>query len=235
MNLFYHPDCQDSSVLSMEESKHLHVLRKKVGDEIRIVDGKGFFYDVVLTAFTKNQFEYAIKSTHQEAKRDYRIHLAIAPTKNIDRTEWLVEKCIEIGIDQITFVTCENSERTKLRIDRIEKIAISAMKQSLQATLPSIAQLDFKTFITKQSTNQKMIAYVDATNPDHIADVIKPASGYCILIGPEGDFTPEELSAAVNEGFAKVSLGKNRLRTETAGIVSCVVIHTQRAKSNTRK
>ena len=101
MNLFYHPDCQDSSVLSMEESKHLHVLRKKVGDEIRIVDGKGFFYDVVLTAFTKNQFEYAIKSTHQEAKRDYRIHLAIAPTKNIDRTEWLVEKCIEIGIDQI--------------------------------------------------------------------------------------------------------------------------------------
>jgi 16S rRNA (uracil1498-N3)-methyltransferase len=223
-NLFYQPGIQyGSHFLDPEESRHAaKVLRKKGGDIIHITDGKGVLYTCKITDAKPDKCAFVIESSEQEKQKSFGIHIAIAPTKNPDRTEWFVEKAIEIGVDEITFLECDNSERSTIKTERIEKLAVSAMKQSLKTTLPkihSIRQLD--KFISDSNSSKKFIAYVDQTNPDELLKVAQPKENYLVLIGPEGDFSPAELDLAIKNGFKKVALGPSRLRTETAGIVAC--------------
>ncbi len=195
------------------------------GDELHLTDGKGYFYTARITQDDPKKCGFEIVEKKQIPKRKYQIHIAIAPTKNADRMEWFVEKAVEIGVDKITFFQSKNSERKTINLERVEKIAISAMKQSQQAWLPSIkGVLAFKEII-KDLTAQKFIAHVDSQNPVHLKNVTKPNDHYLVLIGPEGDFSLEELELASQNNFQKVSLGSNRLRTETAGLVACEIMN----------
>ena len=154
------------------------------------------------------------------------IHIAIAPTKNQDRIEWFVEKCIEIGVQEITFLNCARTERNKLNMERIDRIAVSAMKQSLKYWMPQINELvDFKTFTKDCKDSSKMIAHLNEGDRLFIQTIKHPQPSYCMLIGPEGDFTDNEVALAIENGFIPVSLGESRLRTETAGMVSCVQLN----------
>jgi 16S rRNA (uracil1498-N3)-methyltransferase len=163
--------------------------------------------------------------SHKIPRRVSSIHLAIAPTKNIDRMEWLVEKCTEIGIDKITFLRCKTSERPTVPLERLQKLALSAMKQSRQAWLPELVDMtSFKEFVGRVTEPQRFIAFVDDANPLHLAGAATPDKDSVLLIGPEGDFTPEELHQATTNGFQKVSLGPNRLRTETAGLFGIALL-----------
>lgn len=223
-NLFYQPAIESGvHYLDPEESRHAaKVLRKKTGDTIHVTDGKGNLYTCSITEPRPDKCAFTIQSIEQEAKKSFRIHIAIAPTKNPDRIEWFVEKAIEVGIDEISFIECDNSERTSIKLERIEKLAVSAMKQSLKfrmAKINSIRQLG--DFIKTVAAAEKYIAYVDQSNPDQLARVANPSGDYLVLIGPEGDFSPAELKLAIENGFKKVALGPSRLRTETAGLVAC--------------
>lgn len=224
MNLFFQPLIKEGRhYLDPDESRHCtKVLRKKTGDKITVVDGKGMFFEAVLTEADARQCHFKIVNETAALSRSFNIHIALAPTKNTDRMEWFVEKATEIGIDQISFIHCKHSERTKLRLDRIERVAIHAMKQSLKASIPQINDLiNFDEFIKHRQEKEKFIAYVDNSNPHHLKDVAVPSSSYCVLIGPEGDFSDEELDLANISGYRKISLGKSRLRTETAALVAC--------------
>ena len=223
MQLFYQPELINGvNTLDSEESRHaIKVLRKKEGDAIDLVDGHGKFYTAEIRKADFRKCEFEIVSTKEEPKRNGFRHLAIAPTKNLDRTEWLVEKAVEMGVDRISFVLCQNSERTVLKTERLVKKAVSAMKQSLKATLPQIDEMmKLKQFISSCETAEKFIAYVDFDNPVHLKDCLKTEQHSIILIGPEGDFDPSELDLALENGFQKVSLGESRLRTETAGLAA---------------
>ncbi|MBL7843419.1 MAG: 16S rRNA (uracil(1498)-N(3))-methyltransferase [Cyclobacteriaceae bacterium] len=228
-NLFYQPDLSQGALfLTPEESKHcLKVLRKKQGDTITLTDGAGYFYEALITEATISQCRFSIQRKWQEQLKKYHIHLAISPTKNPDRIEWMVEKCVEIGIDQITFLSCKNTERKSIKSDRMLKVALSAMKQSVRATLPVLSPLtSFQDFIkTDYSETAKFIAYVDMENPTHLMSLAKPGKHYLVLVGPEGDFTQQELNAALHKGFTKISLGNHRLRTETAGLAACLMLN----------
>jgi 16S rRNA (uracil1498-N3)-methyltransferase len=227
MNTFYEKNIKSSIFeLSEEEAKHaLVVLRLKSGDEIRILDGNGGVYRAVLTQVDKKKCVFAILEEFQAPLKPFRIHLAIAPTKNADRMEWMVEKLGEIGVDELTFITTAHSERTKLRLDRLEKKAISAMKQSGNPFLMRInATIDFKSFISTCTEAEKYIAHV---SPDHtyLGSIVQSKKSAIVLIGPEGDFSLEEVNLAIQKGFKPVSLGKNVLRTETAGLIGCQMIN----------
>jgi len=224
VNLFYQPlITKGVQYLDAEESRHCYkVLRKRPGDNITVIDGKGSFYDAILTQVDPQQSSFTIIKNSVEEKRNFFIHVALAPTKNPDRVEWFAEKATEIGVDEISFIQCDHSERVKLKLDRIERIAISAMKQSMKATLPRINELtDYQDFVVAREEDHKFVAYVDSSNPDHLHALAKPGGRYCVLIGPEGDFSREELQLAIDHGYKKVSLGKSRLRTETAALVAC--------------
>lgn len=224
MNLFYQPKIKEGEFfLNEEESRHcFKVLRKRVNDSIKVTDGKGMFYDALLTEVNLQKCIFQITNEQAEPTRNFYIHIAIAPTKNIERIEWFIEKSTELGIDQISFIQCEHSERIRLKPERIDRITISAMKQSLKASVPKINSLiSFKDFLNDKHEEQKFIGYVDVANPHHLKHLATASSSYCVLIGPEGDFSPGELSTAIDHGYKKVSLGNSRLRTETAGIVAC--------------
>lgn len=228
MQLFYQPELiKGVKALDPEESRHaIKVLRKSVGDRIDLIDGHGTFYTAEITEadFRKCQFE--IIDTRQEPKGNGLRHLAIAPTKNLDRTEWLIEKAVEIGVDRISFVLCKNSERKILKTDRLIKKAVSAMKQSLKASLPQIDEMVKLTdFLKNCSTSSKYMAYVDFDNPQQLKDCLKTAQDAVVLIGPEGDFDTSELELALQSGFVKVGLGESRLRTETAGIAAVHILN----------
>lgn len=225
--LFYQPDLALSH-LTPEESHHaIHVLRLRVGDAIEVTEGLGTLASAELTSTESRIAGFRILKSQKTPKREPGIHLAIAPTKNIDRMEWLVEKCTEIGVDRITFVRCKTSERPSIPLERLQKLALSAMKQSRQAWLPVLADMTpFKEFIGLVKEPQRFIAYVDTSNPDLLSALLRPTGDRVLLIGPEGDFTAEELKLALDAGFKKVSLGPNRLRTETAGLVGAVVMTT---------
>jgi 16S rRNA (uracil1498-N3)-methyltransferase len=228
MNLFYQPLIPEGiNHLDAEESKHcVRVLRKAKGDSIHITDGKGFFYEATITKADAHQCEFNITKKTEEQSRNFSIHIAISPTKNTDRLEWFVEKAVELGVDKITFVECKNTERPYLKIDRMEKVAISAMKQSLKASIPILQGLTKLTDLLKSTTETtKLIAYVDPLNNQHLKDFAKPGLSYLVLIGPEGDFSLQELNLALEKEFTKVSLGPSRLRTETAGIASCHILN----------
>lgn len=225
MNIFYEPDIQKILQLNNEESRHaVKVLRLSAGDLLHVVDGKGGFYKCQVKTPNDKKCEIKIvEETQNYGLRDYYIHLIIAPTKNLDRIEWMVEKCVEIGINEISFIQTRYSERKEIKTIRIEKIAIGAMKQSLKAFLPKINEMiSWKEFLKKDySENFKMIAHLEEGDRKLIQQIAQPKGKYAILIGPEGDFSSEEINQALEKSFVPVTLGESRLRTETAGLVAC--------------
>jgi 16S rRNA (uracil1498-N3)-methyltransferase len=227
VQLFYQPDLsQNHCWLTEDESRHcVKVLRKREGELIAVTDGKGFFYDGIITKANAQRCEFEIQEKREERKKKFRIHLAIAPTKNPDRLEWLIEKATELGVDEITLIDCDHSERSFIKTERLLKVAISAMKQSQKATLPVINPLSSFASILGTVADQKFIAYVDHSNPKHLIREATKEKNYLICIGPEGDFSKEELEKALDQGFIKVSLGESRLRTETAGMAACCLLN----------
>jgi 16S rRNA (uracil1498-N3)-methyltransferase len=227
LNIFYQPEIK-TGILSLDEEEVKHaikVLRLKDGDSIQVTDGKGGLYIGKITKSTFSKCEFQIIEETFHPKRNFNITIAIAPTKNSDRIEWFVEKAVETGIEKIEFMVCKNSERTKINIDRVNKIAISAMKQSGQFWLPGISELKKFNEVLNQVSSQKFICYVDSTNTNLLKSLATANSDYLVLIGPEGDFSTEELKLAMDHGFQKVSLGSNRLRTETAGLAACQILN----------
>lgn len=226
MYLFYCPDIETSQTLSEEESAHcVRVLRYTAGDEILITDGRGTTYTARITNPHPKHCDFEIISREaQEALHDFHLHIAVAPTKNIERVEWLVEKCTEIGADEITMLLCRFSERKQIRMDRLEKIMLSAAKQSLKHYLPKLNDLrDFKTFIREEAQKDQdcFIAHCYKEDKRELKNELTPRRDVLVLIGPEGDFSEEEVKEALSLGFKPVGLGKARLRTETAAIVAC--------------
>jgi 16S rRNA (uracil1498-N3)-methyltransferase len=223
MNIFIATINHTIAELTAEESWHCtKVLRFKVGDEIGLIDGKGNFYEGKLSVVNEKKcIADIILSPRTQIKHPYHLHLAIAPTKNIDRMEWLVEKAVEIGIDEITFVRCKNSERTVIKEERLIKIAESAVKQSLQAYIPKINGLTNFSDIINIPSDLKFIAHCEEPIKKHLKNFELRNRKSLVLIGPEGDFTPDEISLAKQSGFSEISLGENRLRTETAGLYVC--------------
>ncbi|MCF8381862.1 MAG: 16S rRNA (uracil(1498)-N(3))-methyltransferase [Bacteroidales bacterium] len=229
MQLFYANQMIDGSAyLDETESGHcIRVLRKKKGDEIRFTDGKGKYYSGIITQDNPRQCILKVPGKGEElVKHNYNLHIAIAPTKNIDRFEWFVEKAVEIGVDSITPLLCRYSERKKLRSDRLEKIIISAMKQSIKAHLPVLHPLTaFKDFAgAEYSDSEKLIAHLEETKRTELIRMKPRNSNYIVLIGPEGDFHTDEINLAFKNDFQAVSLGHSRLRTETAGVAVCQII-----------
>lgn len=213
--------------LDEEESMHTKkVLRLKSGTVIQLTDGLGKIYEARLTNTDGRNCEFSILKSEQVPSRNYKIHIAIAPTKNADRIEWFVEKAVELGIDKISFLLCKNSERKSINLERVEKKAISAMKQSGQAYLPEIVEIrPFQQVIAESNEAGKFIGYVDEQNPLLLKNAAIPSGSYLVMIGPEGDFSSEEMKTALQQGFVKISLGQNRLRTETAGIAACHILN----------
>lgn len=224
MHYFYHTNLFSGNLtLSKEESKHLSILRKQPGEEIYITNGKGLLAKAEILAFTKNGTEILIKEEIEDRTNTNKLHIAIAPTKNIERTEWFVEKCCEIGISEISFLQCEHSERKNINMERLEKIVISACKQSQKIFFPSLNNLEnFKTFVSANKLKQMFIAHCSSEPLPHLKKVLN-AKECLILIGPEGDFSKDEIFFSKQHNFTSVSLGTERLRTETAGMYACTV------------
>ena len=226
MNQFFYSDniFNDNIILSDEEAYHvLKVLRKNKGDKIFVVDGKGGLYETALESDNINKCRLKILDEHKEfEKPSHYIHIAISPPKNHGRIEWFVEKSVEIGIQEISFIHSHCSERNNIKLNRIKNRAISSMKQSLRAYLPKINDMiNFKDFINNCNNLEKYVGYLKDDNVKLLSNVSKSGNNYCVLIGPEGDFTLEEIDDALDSGFQCISLGKSRLRTETAGMVAC--------------
>jgi 16S rRNA (uracil1498-N3)-methyltransferase len=228
VNLFYQPRLPEGiHYLDPDESRHCtKVLRKKQGDTLHLTDGKGFFYTAVISQPDPQRCTFDVTGKQPESAKDFFIHIAISPTKNADRLEWFVEKAVEIGIDAITIIECDHTERMHIKLERLEKLCVSAMKQSVKATLPKLSGVvPLSEFMSQVKATGKFIAYVDADNPVHLHQLATPHQDYVVLIGPEGDFSKEELALCLQHGFHKVSLGRSRLRTETAGLVACHTLH----------
>ena len=229
MQLFYVPNISGAEVILDEtESRHaVKVLRLSTGDSVQLIDGKGNFYEAEISNAHPKKCKLSIlKTIHEFGKRYFQIHIAIAPTKNIERFEWFLEKCTEIGIDEITPILCDHSERKAIKPERLEKILVSAIKQSLKAYLPKLNELtSFKDFIPGSTTKNKYIAHCYDGNKIHLTNENLKNEDVLILIGPEGDFSLEEVEFAKNHGFKEITLGTSRLRTETAGIVACHIIN----------
>ncbi len=229
MHIFYTPDIEQTLELPEEESLHCaRVLRLSEGTGILLADGKGNFYQAVLTrAHQKHCTVEIVSVTPQPRLWPVKIHMAVAPTKNIDRIEWFAEKATEIGMDALTLLCCRYSERKEVKTERIHKILVSAMKQSLKATLPQLMPMtDFRQFVSQPFEGQKFIAYCgDEQEKRLLKELYRSGSDVLILIGPEGDFSEEEVALAIANGFLPVSLGESRLRTETAALAACHTIH----------
>ncbi len=224
MSLFYAPEINDTWELPQDEAAHcLRVLRLGVGDELEITDGKGKFYKATISSISgKHCYVQPTDIVSLQKGWDGYLHIAIAPTKNMERIEWLVEKAVEIGVDEITFLNCRFSERRTIKTDRVERIVVSAMKQSLKAHKTIVNEMvDYDKFIASVRDGAKYIAHCHNGKKTLLSNVVERGSSVTILIGPEGDFSPQEVEAAISKGFVPVSLGNSRLRTETAGLVAC--------------
>jgi 16S rRNA (uracil1498-N3)-methyltransferase len=225
MQLFFQESITSpTTYLTEEESKHLvRVLRKKQGDQIQITDGKGSLYTCVVANADPKKASLTVLSSKEAEIDPFYIHLAIAPTKSPDRMEWMVEKITEIGFHELTLLNTINGERSFLKIDRLQKKIISACKQSIKWRTPVVNGTTKLSELLKSgdfADFQKFIAYVDENHTHHLLDLAKSGQKYLILIGPEGDFDPKEIQLAFAHGFQAVSLGKSRLRTETAGLAA---------------
>lgn len=230
MHVFYTPDIQTHAELPEEEAAHaVRVLRLQAGDEVMLTDGNGNFYRAEIGAATNKRCLLNIVETlPQEPLWSGHLHLAMAPTKNMDRTEWFAEKATEIGFDELTFLNCRFSERKVIKTERIAKILVSGIKQSLKARLPKLNEMtDFNRFITQPFKGQKFIAHCYEGEKPLLKDVIRKGEDALVLIGPEGDFSEEEVKKAIENGFTPISLGKSRLRTETAALVACHIMNLQ--------
>jgi len=229
MQLFYVPNISGGEfILDETESKHaVRVLRLQKGSRVQVVNGTGGFYEAEITDVNQKKCRLSIiKSQLEFGKKDFHLHIAIAPTKNNDRFEWFLEKATEIGIDEITPLITSHSERKTVNPERLEKILVSAMKQSLKAYLPKLNELtSFKELITNNKTDINFIAYCDEIKKTHLKNLATKGNNTLILIGPEGDFSPDEVKLAIENGYQVVSLGESRLRTETAGIVACHIVN----------
>lgn len=228
MHIFYQPDIE-FGILSEEESLHaVKVLRLQVDDEIYIIDGVGGFYHAKITnPHAKRTVFEVVKDISEYGKRNYKLHIAIAPTKSIDRFEWFIEKAVEIGVDEITPLLCRFSERKRINHERIEKIIISAAKQSKKAYLPVLHPLtSCQDFIKNAKSPHKFIAHCYEEDKKELKNLVEKNSDLLVMIGPEGDFSQEEVELALAYDFQPVSLGESRLRTETAGLVAAVVAAT---------
>lgn len=230
MQLFFVEDWTgDRAELSPDESRHCtQVLRKKQGDEIFAVDGKGSFLTLCISEVTKKQvFAEVLSVTPDWNPMSYHLHLLVAPTKNTDRLEWLLEKATEIGLSRFTPVICQRSERKVLRPDRLQKVLLAAMKQSLKARLPVLDEaVKLKDCLKAPGfTGKKYIAHCADGLKSSLRENYNPGTSVKVLIGPEGDFTPEELAMAEGAGWQPLTLGSSRLRTETAALVACTMIY----------
>lgn len=224
MHVFYTPDIRTKAELPEEEAQHcIRVLRLTTGDEITLTDGKGNFYRAEISAASnKRCLVNIIETVYQQPLWPCHLHIAMAPTKNMDRNEWFAEKATEIGFDELTFLNCRFSERKVIKTERIEKILVSAMKQSLKARLPQLNEMtDFDKFIARDFKGQKFIAHCYEDEKPLLRDALHKGEDALVLIGPEGDFSEEEVKKAIEKGFIPISLGKSRLRTETAALVAC--------------
>lgn len=226
MQLFYNSDISEQNntfTFPKDESRHIvKVLRKKVGDTLYITNGKGFLFTAKITIADQKNCVVSIENSEFKKPTDYKLHLAVAPTKMNDRYEWFLEKATEIGITSITPIFCDHSERKNVKLDRFEKILQSAMKQSLHLYLPTLNQpISFKDYINQDFSGDLFIAHCEETDKKSLKNEIKPNTEITILIGPEGDFSVNEIETAIKNKFIPVTLGNTRLRTETAAIVAC--------------
>ena len=227
MNLFYQPKLSQGFLeLDPEEGLHaIKVLRYKIGDAIRITDGAGNLFDSKITNIAGKKCVVEIVGKNSIPRPNHHIHVALSPTKSSDRTEWFVEKATEMGVQKISFLKTQRSERKKINLDRILKVSVSAMKQSGQVWLPEFSDMiEFKKILL-QHADQKFIAHVDSHQTKRLDKVATESKRYLVLIGPEGDFSKEEIEQARHAGFSSVSLGPNVLRTETAGIAACHILN----------
>jgi 16S rRNA (uracil1498-N3)-methyltransferase len=228
MNSFIASFENNTATLTPDESWHCtKVLRNKIGDKIRVIDGNGSFAEAMIEFVSeKKVIAKIISNITVESHRPYKLHIAIAPTKNIDRMEWMIEKMVEIGVDEISFLECKNSERKVIKTERIKKIVESAVKQSLQAFVPFVNEMImFNSFILNNSNSQKLIAHCHSQSPRiSISNFDFKEKTTVILIGPEGDFTANEIWLAEKNGFKGIDLGHTRLRTETAGLFACTAV-----------
>lgn len=233
MALFYVPDIAERWELSEEEAAHaLRVLRLSIGAELDITDGKGNLYKSVISSIAgKHCYVQAKEVLPMPKGWNGNIHIAVAPTKNMDRIEWFVEKATEIGLDELTFVNCRFSERKVVKNDRVERIVVSAMKQSLKYCKPVVGEMtDFKKFVSQERAGEKFIAHCYDDEKTLLKDIHVAGCDATILIGPEGDFSPEEVKLAMEAGYKPVSLGNSRLRTETAALAACHILMLKNEK-----
>lgn len=229
MQLFYCPGIPDQEYfLNEEESRHCHkVLRMEAGDELQLTDGCGNFYLARITDISAKRCQFEILKKEEKSPPFHHIHIAIAPTKNTDRMEWFIEKAVEIGVQEISFLRTEHSERKNLNLNRIQKKAISAMKQSVRPFLPKInALVPFNSFLQTDFVGERFVAHLGKIPADYLHQKATADARYTILIGPEGGFTDLELSELRKRQFQPVKLGDARLRTETAGVVACSILNT---------
>jgi 16S rRNA (uracil1498-N3)-methyltransferase len=231
MHLFYTRDIEPTHpqyFLSEEESKHcIRVLRLDTGAEVQLIDGRGGLYTAqIRDAHPKRTILQITNVITAFNKRNHYLHIAVAPTKNIERLEWFLEKATEIGVDEISLIICQRSERKEAKTDRLNKIITSAIKQSLKAYHPVLNEPQvFSKFITKQFNGQKFIAHCENGEKANLSSEIIKQNRYLVLIGPEGDFSPNEIDAALQNGFKAITLGDSRLRTETAALEACFEIN----------
>jgi 16S rRNA (uracil1498-N3)-methyltransferase len=231
MHTFYAPDLTAATyTLPEDESKHaVRVLRLGLGDEVALLDGRGGVYQAAVADANPKRCQLRISGQEQIAPRSYFTHVAVAPTKNLDRMEWFVEKAVEVGVERISFLRCARSERRELKLERLEKIAVSALKQSGQAWLPQLDELqDYAAFIRELTPATTFIAHLEAGERTDLKQVVGLAPQCCVLIGPEGDFTPAEIELALSRGIRPVTLGASRLRTETAALAAVFTAHIAR-------
>jgi RNA methyltransferase, RsmE family len=230
MQLFYHPSLDSGIkqfVFPPEESKHIaRVLRKSEGDIVHITNGKGYLFEAEILVPDQKRCKVKIISERKSIPKRYSLHMAVAPTKMNDRFEWFLEKATEIGVDEITPIICDHSERQTVKMERMERVLQSAMKQSLQTVLPKLNEaVSFKEFMTVENTGLKFIAHCDEGEKVELKRRVIADMDTTIMIGPEGDFSKEEIDTAKAKGFIPISLGNNRLRTETAAIVACTTVN----------
>lgn len=231
MQLFYTPgiDAPSSTYyLDEEESKHcVKVLRLQAGDIVQLIDGKGNFYTATIKDAHPKRTQLQILTVEADPnKRNHYLHIAVAPTKNIERIEWFLEKATEIGIDEISLIICQRSERKEVRTDRLDKIITSAIKQSLKAWHPKLNEpVALNKFLSVPFDGQRFIAHCEPGDKTDLRYMIKPLGRYLILVGPEGDFSPQEIRDAIKNGFKAITLGNSRLRTETAALEACFEVN----------
>lgn len=233
---FFVPDAVHQQELPPEEAMHaMRVLRLKGGDEFFLMDGEGCFYRAQVTiAATRNCYYEILETLPQKPQWQGRLHLAIAPTKMLDRIEWMLEKATEVGIDEVSFLNCAFSERKLLKLPRLEKIVVSAVKQSRKAWKPELHEMvSFRKFIAAHTEGPRYIAHCyDEIPRTNLFDQLslQDSNDALVMVGPEGDFSIEEVRQAIDAGFVSVDLGRSRLRTETAGLVAVMMMHLAKQK-----